>query len=398
MDERYERDIVEVARDYARFGLVHKKRDCPFCQCPMLLVRNADSRAQLVWQCGRCGIGKGIGQNTPFCYMDLKLFDIAIFLWIDNVWPRLAQSIVRDRNQVIKNFQIIRKACSLYCKVKVLPYLKLPGPVEVDETRLGRQKLSRCTIFARKINRVFGLFCRKTRIPVFYYIPDRKHPTLVKIMRKHVEVGSALITDTMTSYVKPRTEVSRLEHYGYYHFFINIVQHNIHEKFSFIYINNVRRMFLELKRHISAYHRMYVPVEKVDQFIHSFMVQQIVVKELLYDFTLKMLRDYYNFQLDIYLTKYEDQVRNVPNIQTIDKIEKLLDGRHPDLMGSDKFRHRLGLYTARPKKDQIEKAWQIAQQQKDTIEIQPEEDEEEQPPLFPKGQSSQYQPSQVVPG
>lgn len=80
----------------------------------------------------------------------------------------------------------------------------------------------------------------------------------------------------------------------------------------------------------------------------------------------------------------------MPNIQTIDKIEKLLDGRHPDLMGSDKFRHRLGLYTARPKKDQIEKAWQIAQQQKEAIEIAAEEEEgEKQVPLFPRT-GSQY--------
>ena len=45
MDERYERDIIEVARDYARYGLIHKRRDCPFCTCPMLLVRNAESRS-----------------------------------------------------------------------------------------------------------------------------------------------------------------------------------------------------------------------------------------------------------------------------------------------------------------------------------------------------------------
>jgi len=26
----------------------------------------------------------------------------------------------------------------MYIKTKVLPYIKLPGPVEIDETRLGR--------------------------------------------------------------------------------------------------------------------------------------------------------------------------------------------------------------------------------------------------------------------
>lgn len=143
----------------------------------------------------------------------------------------------------------------------------------MDETRLGRQKLSRTSVFARKINRVFGMWCWESSIPLFYYIPDRKHPTLAKIIRQHMQISGTLISDTMTSYVRPRTENSRLDQYGLYHFYVNITQHNIHEKFSFIYINNIRRNFLELKRHISAYHRMYVPVEKIDQFIHSYMVR-----------------------------------------------------------------------------------------------------------------------------
>lgn len=285
--------------------------------------------------------------NTPLCYMDIKLFDVSTFLWIDNVWPRLAQNCVRDRTQVVKNFQLIRKCCSLFIKTKVLPYLKLPGVVEIDETRLGRQKLSRVTIFARKINRVFGMFDRTTAIPVFYYIPDRKHPTLTKIIRKHIPISGTVVSDTMTSYVRPRTELSRLEQYGMYHFSINITQHNQHEKFSFVYINNIRRNFLELKRHISSYHRMYVPVEKVDQFIHSFMVRSIIKKEHIYQFLLKCMRDYYNYQLDIYLTKYNDNVTHVPNIQTIDKIDTLLDGKHPDDNTSIKARFRFGLFLAK---------------------------------------------------
>ena len=62
----------------------------------MLVVRNAESISHLIWQCPRCGISKGITMNTPLCYLDIKLFDISIFLWIDGVWPRLAQSMVRD--------------------------------------------------------------------------------------------------------------------------------------------------------------------------------------------------------------------------------------------------------------------------------------------------------------
>jgi len=40
---------------------------------------------------------------------------------------------------------------------------------------------------------------------------------------------------------------------------------------------------------------MYVPVEKVDQFIHSYMVRTMMKRERLYESMLKMLRDYYNY-------------------------------------------------------------------------------------------------------
>lgn len=42
--------------------------------------------------------------NTPLCYLDIKTFDVSIMLWIDGVWPRLAMSLIRDRNQVLQNF------------------------------------------------------------------------------------------------------------------------------------------------------------------------------------------------------------------------------------------------------------------------------------------------------
>jgi hypothetical protein len=87
------------------------------------------------------------------------------------------------------------------------------------------------------------------------------------------------------------------------------------------------------------------------------MVRTIMKKDRIYECMLKILRDYYNYQLDIYLTKYNDEVRHVPNIITIDKIDKLLDGKHPDQMGDIKFRFRLGLFLAKPKKDPLTRAF-----------------------------------------
>ena len=56
-------------------------------------------------------------------------------------------------------FLIIRKAFSLYMKKLILPYLKLPGPVEMDETLISRKRWSP---FGKmpKLKWAFGLYCR----------------------------------------------------------------------------------------------------------------------------------------------------------------------------------------------------------------------------------------------
>ena len=87
------------------------------------------------------------------------------------------------------------------------------------------------------------------------------------------------------------------------------------------------------------------------------MVRTITKKEKVYNFMIKIMRDYYNYQFEIYLTRYNNDVRHVPNIITIDRIDKLLDGKHPDQMGDIKHRFKLGMFLARPKKDPLTKAF-----------------------------------------
>ena len=72
-------------------------------------------------------------------------------------------------------------------------------------------------------------------------------------------------------------------------------------------------------------------------------------KECLYDSILHGLRYYYQYQLDIYLTHYNDQVVYVPNIYNIElaTVTKKLGGKHPDHCLDRKTRFALGLFPAR---------------------------------------------------
>lgn len=50
-------------------------------------------------------------------------------------------------------------------------------------------------------------------------------------------------------------------------------------------------------------------------------------------------------------------MRHVPNILNIDRIDKMLDGKHPDTLHDVKNRLKYGLFLAKPKKDPLTNAF-----------------------------------------
>lgn len=128
-------------------------------------------------------------------------------------------------------FKIFRKAASNYFESMVMPYLKLPGPVEIDETKVGQKKFEYMAKYSNYVRWVFGLFCRTTRIPILYYIPDKKHTTLSALVRKHVDNGTILMSDCHSSYLTLSNLHSKMTQYGYFHYWINHSLRYVHEKY-----------------------------------------------------------------------------------------------------------------------------------------------------------------------
>jgi hypothetical protein len=67
----------------------------------------------------------------------------------------------------------------------ILPYLKLPGPVEMDETLISRKRWSPFGQMP-KLKWAFGMICRQTKIPLVFFIKKKNHWTLTNIMKKYV--------------------------------------------------------------------------------------------------------------------------------------------------------------------------------------------------------------------
>jgi hypothetical protein len=126
-------------------------------------------------------------------------------------------------------------------KTKVLPYLILPGPCEIDEAKLGRQRWHHRGEFPKNIKWGFGLYCRTTHIPIIYEIKNKQHAYLVSIMKKHMRPGTVVHSDHHSSYVILRCAKSLLAKYGLFHYWVCHASLYVHEKFSWVFTGNIER-------------------------------------------------------------------------------------------------------------------------------------------------------------
>jgi len=81
-----------------------------------------------------------------------------------------------------------------------MPNCILPGPVEIDETRVGSLNWSYLGVFPEK-RWAFGLFCRTTKIPITYWVRNRNHNLIAAIVRKHTNPGTIVFSDEFSGYV-----------------------------------------------------------------------------------------------------------------------------------------------------------------------------------------------------
>jgi hypothetical protein len=89
---------------------------------------------------------------------------------------------------------------SYYWAKVILPYIKLQGPVEMDETLISRKRWNPYGGLP-KLKWAFGLYCRETKIPIIFYIKDKSHWTLSAIVKAYINPGKAILSDCHSSYM-----------------------------------------------------------------------------------------------------------------------------------------------------------------------------------------------------
>jgi hypothetical protein len=143
MDKTYNPPVIDIIANYAMAGLLHGRRNCQFCLAQMRIIKaeiKNDFDIGYVWVCPRCFKPCNITEYTPLHSMNLKMFNLCLSLFARGFFPVGQQLLVQTTSAKSPYFQLIRKSMGHYWSKKVLPYIRLKGPVEMDETLISRKR------------------------------------------------------------------------------------------------------------------------------------------------------------------------------------------------------------------------------------------------------------------
>lgn len=172
-------------------------------------------------------------------------------------------------------FRIFRKSCAKYFQKRIEPYIILPGPVEIDEAQVGAKRFWLFPYQWPECRWMFGMVCRRTKIPVIYYIPNKKHTNLINFIKPHIAPGSIMLSDEHASYVATSNGLwSKLAFYGFYHYWINHSRFYVHEKFNFVHTSLIENTWNDI-RHVHNALKMQMDGIKIQEYCDSYSIRKM---------------------------------------------------------------------------------------------------------------------------
>lgn len=260
----------------------------------MLPITDNSYLNYLIWRCPLCFSKANLTSSTPIIGITLKEFDLALRLWVKTQASGSAASLITRTEQTGEYFKIFRNSLAYYFRTRVKPYIQIgyDSIVEIDESKASNVR-GFAGIYHPQYKWLFGLFCRRTKIIIIYYIKNWRKQQLYPYLKKHLRPGSFVITDEHKSYVNQAASRSHLTELGYFHFWVNHASYRYcHEDFPFVYTNGIERTWGLFKRVCKGLGHHSSPII-LERYGDSFSSRQLINPKYLYLFTLKCLRRYY---------------------------------------------------------------------------------------------------------
>ncbi|CDW79773.1 UNKNOWN [Stylonychia lemnae] len=204
---------------------------------------------------------------------------------------------------------------------KINTFYSNAGP-QFYETLIGQQRWSYMGHFPQ-LRWVFGLLCRRTRIPVMYFIKDKSHKNLVDIIKRHTVPGTVIFSDSHSSYVNMPKSKSKLTQYGYYHYWICHITRYVHEKFGFVHTSGIELQWNNMKKSLKGLR--YASTEKViNEYVNNHTFRTLYHKAGLHDMVLKALRHFFDYSYNQILELSGFEEFTCPNLWKLDDYIKHL--------------------------------------------------------------------------
>ena len=316
---------IDIIKSYAMHGLIHGRRQCSFCDTEMRMIKTDKECDGYAWVCPNCFFGCNITDSTPIQGVRIRVFDMVVRLFERGYHPIGGVKLLGDVATKSTYFLLLRKSYALYMKKMVLPFIKLPGPVEIDETLISRKRWSP---FGKlpKLRWAFGLYCRQTKIPLIFYIKKKTNWVLTHLMKMFVPAGGTILSDCHSGYISWGSGKSHLSKHGWYHFWINHSEFYVHEKYPFVCTGRIENTWRMMKQSFSNIKSNTNP-KRIDEILHTFCLRQMVKYHKTYSFTLKRLRDYWHHHVQTFLSKQSEGDLFPPSLFKIDTINEIVKER-----------------------------------------------------------------------
>lgn len=184
------------SRAYFRHSRWNGKRQCPRCKYQLLYFLPSNR-----YGCKRCryNFGEFTGAHLGGLRIPPRVVAHLLCLFILGVPAYRIRFYVQINLATIeRTFRIFRQA--IYnASLHELEMPKLSGMIEIDEALFGGHRKGKRGWGSEGKSLVFGIYQRNGKV-ITFPISDRKHDTLIPLIKQHTKKGSLYYTDDYIAY------------------------------------------------------------------------------------------------------------------------------------------------------------------------------------------------------
>ena len=182
---------------YFRHARWRGRKQCPRCEY-RLLFHLKDKR----FGCRRCKYKFGEFTRTYIGEFNFSLDKVRTsYVPIRSGVPayRIRFYVPLSLTTIEKTFRVFRQSIYNESLLKLKELKKLSGELEIDEALFGGHKKGKRGWGSEGKNLVFGIYQRNGKV-ITFPVSDRKHDTLIPLIKQHTKKGSLYYTDDHTAY------------------------------------------------------------------------------------------------------------------------------------------------------------------------------------------------------